>query len=79
MADKVCRSRPLIGPGPKLGRIASRERIPLDFKEKAIAFYVSLKGTLDFDRLKVRFVGDCMLYKLLQKSDDPRNYFRDYC
>jgi hypothetical protein len=36
MADKVCLSRPLIGPGPKPGRIASRERTPLDFKESLL-------------------------------------------
>jgi len=36
MADKVWLSRPLIGPGPKLGRIASRERISLDLKEMPI-------------------------------------------
>lgn len=32
MADKVWMSRPLIGPGPKLGRIASRERISWGLK-----------------------------------------------
>jgi len=48
-------ARPLIGPGPKLGRIASRERMSLDFKEKTIAFYSSLKKTLDFNRLMVAY------------------------
>jgi len=56
MADKVCQSRPLIGPGPKLGRIASRERMSLDFKEKTIAFSLIIKklGTIDSrDQLEV--------------------------
>ena len=53
MADKVCQSRPLIGPGPKLGRIASRERISLDFKEKTIAFSLKNFFFIDFYCLKV--------------------------
>jgi hypothetical protein len=48
MADKVCQSRPLIGPGSKLGRIASRERMSLDFKEKTIAFSLKIFSLLTF-------------------------------
>jgi hypothetical protein len=40
MADKVWLSRPLIGPGPKLGRIASRERMSLDLKEYLLHFFL---------------------------------------
>ena len=44
MADKVCLSRPLIGPGPKPGRIASRERTPLDLKECLCAIKKNIAG-----------------------------------
>ena len=40
MADKVWLSRPQIGPGPKLGRIASRERMSLDLKECLLHFFL---------------------------------------
>jgi hypothetical protein len=44
MADKVWLSHSLIGPGAKLGMIASRERIALDFKECLLHHLIILKG-----------------------------------
>ncbi len=49
-------ARPLIGPGPKRGRIASRERMSLDFKEKTIAFSLNNFFFIDFYCLKVRLI-----------------------
>jgi hypothetical protein len=48
MADKAWLSRPLIGPGPKLGRIASRERMLLDSKDGLLHFLQRIFALLTF-------------------------------
>jgi len=54
MAEKVCLSRPRIGPGPKLGSIASRERI-VGLEGGFTVLLTFLQEWLDYLCLKVLF------------------------
>jgi hypothetical protein len=54
MAEKVWLSRPLIGPGPKLGMIASRERISLGLKELLIKNFPGGRFDIFLDAYLVR-------------------------